>query len=146
MKKITIALVAVISAILMCVGLVACGASDVAGNTYVFDSVTVKFDSSVSEEDKEEANEDAEQTKAMYEQGGFEITFNSDGTYTQKMGEYEDSGYYVQDGDKLYIYDTKEEADEGDTSKATLFKVDGKKIVIEDSGDGITMVLTFKKK
>ena len=137
MKKITIALVAVISAILLCLGLVACGGSDVAGKTYVFDDMKI-----VSGEAPEGS---LDMMKEWYKD--MEMTFNDDGTVEQKMGDESDTGYYVQEGSKVYFFESKADADSGDKDKAeVVLEVSGSKLETEFEMEGLKVKITYKKK
>lgn len=140
MKKIVIALIAVISAFLMCFGISACSDSDdsieVAGKTYVFVSFDITYGDDVADEDKI-SDEDLNSTIEWYSQ--MEMTFYKDGTFIWGEGEQEPR-YYVQDGTTVSVY-----FDEDDLSFVAT--VDGKKIVItttEEDGGVITIV--YKRK
>lgn len=135
MKKIAISLVAVLSAILMCFGMTACGSS-VVGNTYVFDRLEINGESSDLLNDM---------YKVVF--AGFEITFNEDGTYVAKAFGEEETLYYVQEGKTVYCYESEEDAKEGDTSNAeVVITVSGKKIKMQNDELGFEMTVVFKKK
>ncbi len=140
MKKFALALVAVISTLLMCLSFAACS-SDVVGNTYVFDDAKFEFTSDVSAEDRAEMESGLGEMKEMYSE--VEFTFKEDGTCT---GIESTVVYYVQEGDTVYLYESKEKADANDKTDCSTLKVDGKKLIMEESDDGITLKVIFKKK
>ena len=135
MKKISLALVAVISAIFMCFGIAACSSS-VAGNTYKYDSFEINGEKS-----------DFLNDMLKIYLAGCEITFNEDGTYVAKMFGEEKTAYYIQDGKTVFCYTSKEDAEEGDISKAEqTITVSGKKIKMFNDEMGYDMTIIFKKK
>lgn len=139
MKKLVISMIAVVSAIIMCFALAGCS-KDVKGNTYVFDDVVIEGTI------PDEAKDYIDQTVASMKEymSGMTIKFNDDGTCTLSSdGEEAESGYYKQDGDKVYVSETKEGLD-GDDSE--VYEVDGSKLVQSGSEGGMTIKVIFKKK
>lgn len=136
MKKFALAIISIIFAIFMCFGTVACTGSetdyDVAGNTYVYDSIEVDGKPSIN---------------PIFTD--CELIFNLDGTYcmiTYSLSSSETyTGYYIQYENKVYLFETEEDAIEGDTSNAVECTVEGKSFKIVDEGY-YDIVIIFKKK
>ena len=97
--------------------------------------------SDVSAEDRAEMESGLGEMKEMYSE--VEFTFKEDGTCT---GIESTVVYYVQEGDTVYLYESKEKADANDKTDCSTLKVDGKKLIMEESDDGITLKVIFKKK
>ena len=128
MKKITIALIGVICAIFMCLGMTAC-TPDLKDKIYVFDTVKVSSDT-----------EALDIVEHIYKDK--KITFNVESGTCSYLGT---TKYYVQDGRTIYLYDSAEDAAEANTDKAsTKFKISGKTITIEEEFLGVQMTMSFK--
>ncbi len=145
MKKFTLALVAVISAILMCFGMAACS-SPVAGNTYVFDDVKVTVADGSADGMQEAINQAIESIKEGYSSA--EIKFDNDNTCTMTIGTNSTTSYYSQDGATVYMYENKEDAVANNKDKAEdgTLKVSGSKIEMTMEEGGMKATITFKKK
>ena len=74
------------------------------------------------------------------------LTFKEDGVMVTTIGDHEQTNYYVQDGDKIYVSDTKEV----DTSGDPEMVIEDKKLVWkmnqEDSGITFVITVTIKEK
>ncbi len=137
-------MIAVVSAIIMCFALAGCS-KDVKGNTYVFDDIIVE--GTIPDEYKDEM--DAMIAGMKEGMAGVSYKFNDDGTVTVTWGESGgDTGYYKQDGKKVYIAETKEDLDnvDGEDSNVETYEVDGSKLIATESEGGMTMKMVFKKK
>ena len=165
MKKLFILLIAVLSAILMCLGFVACSSDndesadgkteedviiDVAGNTYVFESMVITYSDDFDDEDKM-TEEDEEVARGYY--ALIVYAFNTDGTcvLTQFDGEadlYDTTLYYILDGKNIYFFDDEEELEKGDKDDWLDLRVDGDKLIYtdHDGGEGMVVTVTYKKK
>lgn len=111
----------------------ACGGTDVAGKTFVFDDITVTYADTVTEADKKS-------TDAMV--GGMKtgmkdatISFGTDGTVSMKQAGQTTNGTYTQNGGELSV-----------TVNGTTqtLKVEGDTVKVENSANGITMTMTYK--
>ncbi|MDE7440114.1 MAG: hypothetical protein K2N23_06380 [Clostridia bacterium] len=147
MKKFTLALVAVLSAILMCFGMAACS-SGVAGNTYVFSDVKIEYPEGTTDEMKTMIEAGLASMKEGMKDTGFK--FKDDGTCVSVVKGEEQADeviYYVQDGNTIYLYETKEEADAGNKDEAEMtLKVNGSKLERSGEEGGVNMTIVFKKK
>lgn len=169
MKKFALSLIAFICAMLLCL-CVACslfpegessdgGSSDssqpgtgdsweefdgiVEGRVFVFSDVKFTYDSTVAEEDKLSKSEIAEWKK---EYKNSELVFKDDNVCVLSWGADGQSSpaYYFQDGTKVYVFGDKDDAKAGDKTKAEgYFKVDGKKLSISFTEDGITQTMIY---
>ena len=110
------------------------GNINVAGNTYIFDNIEVSYASDVADEVKAAMEE---QVALMKENmAGWDIAFGDDGNVTMTSDGIEQEATYVQDGDTVIIIVDGVE---------TELKVDGNKLIVEQSQDGITLKLILKK-
>ena len=120
-KKLLTAIAGILLAACLAVTLVACS-TDVDGKTYVYDSMSISGEGVTDETE--------EMIKASMEEmfKGKEMTFK-DGKVSMNGEEVA----YKQDGDTVTV--------EGQT-----MKVDGKKLTMSMTQDGITVKVTFKQK
>ena len=143
MKKFSIILIAVISAILICLSFVACSVKDkpinVAGKTFVFESYDVTYSDDVADEDKmtqERIDEIVEAYRSMND-----MVLNDDGTI--EWGSV--IRYYVQNGKIVNIYYNEEDLQAGKAQ--FVARVEGKKIIIPiDDGAGTVTTIIYKNK
>lgn len=105
---------------------------NVAGNTYIFDNIEVSYASDVSDEEKAMMDEYV----ALVKEVGQTIAFGDDGKVTITSAGIEKEGTYVQDGNTVTIIVDGAE---------TEFKVNGNKIISEQSQDGTTLKWIYKK-
>ncbi len=133
MKRIAKYLIAMLAIALAVVTFAACG-GDVAGNTYTFDNVEVSYASDVTDEEKAMMDETIASMKESM--AGQTIAFGDDDKVTMTSSNYKQEGTYVQDGDTVTVTVDGVE---------TELKVDGNKIIVEQSQDGVTLKMIFKK-
>ena len=107
---------------------------NVSGNTYTFDNIEVSYASDVSDEVKAEMDEAVALMKGSM--AGHTIAFGDDGKVTMPSDGIEQEATYVQDGNTVTIIVDGVE---------TEFKVDGNKIIWEQSQNGVTLKLIYKK-
>ena len=133
MKKIALLLVLVIVVASMSVLLFACSYK-VEGKSYVLDSVSVTAEGA--------SDEYIAQAKTYVENSYKDavLTFKEDGVMVTTIGDNEQTNYYVQDGDKIYVSDTKEVDTTGDPEMV----IEDKKLVwkMNQERGGITFVIT----
>ncbi len=110
------------------------GNINVSGNTYTFDNIEVSYASNVSDEVKAEMDEAVALMKGSM--AGHTIAFGDDGKVTMPSDGIEQEATYVQDGNTVTIIVDGVE---------TEFKVDGNKIIWEQSQNGVTLKLIYKK-
>ena len=136
MKKLVISMVAVVSAIIMCFALAGCS-KDVKGNTYVFDDVKISADGA--------SDAEIEAAEAMIKLGyaSASVKFNDDGTCVLSMGGEEMTGYYKQDGKKVYVGETE---DFNTDDSEYYFESSGSKLKVTMEEGGMKATITFKKK
>lgn len=134
MKRIAKYLIAMLAIALAVVTFAACGGGDVAGNTYTFDNVEVSYASDVTDEEKAMMDEYVASMKEGM--AGQTIAFGDDDKVTMTAGNDKQEGTYVQDGDTVTVTVGGVE---------TELKVDGNKVIIEQSQDGTTLKVIFKK-
>ncbi|MDE7182335.1 MAG: hypothetical protein K2O41_04790 [Clostridia bacterium] len=138
MKKLVISMVAVVSAIIMCFALAGCS-KDVKGNTYVFDDV--KIEGTIPDEAKDYIDQMVEGLKSGYASAS--IKFNKDGTCVSSFGGEEATGYYKQDGKKVYLGETEDfNTDDAESS----FEVNGSKLEMTMEEGGLKITIVLKKK
>ena len=145
MKKIALAIIAVISVLVMSFALAACS-SDVAGNTYKFNDIKVTYSDDVTDLEKITAEAVVGGMKEALKNAS--VTFEKDGTCKMSEGgdEEPEIAYYKQDGDKIYIFSTKEDLEAGNTDEAVSeLKVNGSKIEMSMEENGTTMTMIYKK-
>ena len=133
MKRIAKYLIAMLAIALAVVTFAACG-GDVAGNTYTFDNIEVSYASDVTDEEKAMMDETIASMKESM--AGQTIAFGDDGNVTMTSDGIEQEATYVQDGNTVTIIVDGVE---------TEFKVDGNKIIWEQSQNGVTLKLIYKK-
>ena len=137
MKKFALSVIGIISAIIALFSAAACTGSvknysNVVGKTFVFDSLEI----------------DGEPLESSAF-SGIEITFNWDGTFFAVIYSFTNSetqtGYFSQNENKVYLFETEEEAIAGDISNALECTVEGKSLkIIDDSYYEIVIILKRK--
>ena len=139
MRKIAIALISVICAVLMCLGVSACGSdaekeeetfsSSMAGKVYVFYTIKVSSDA-----------ENLETVEYLYKDK--EISFAEDKYTCNYMGT---TYFYAKKGSNIYLFLTEEEIEDIVKENAIkTLKLSGRTITVEEEFLGKKMIMTFK--
>ena len=114
---------------------------DVAGKVYRFVGLEVSYDENLPYDDVF-GEVDIDRVEKMYD--GSEIAFNNDETYVTVMSGYVEKGYYVQNGNVVYIFTDKQDYLHGNLSEAVKLFVEENSVKLVNSMDGITVALVFK--
>ena len=146
MKKFLAGILSVLAVAALCVVMAACSGGDVAGKTYEYSDVEISYNGEIPEDQKETINAALETAKtsikAMYT--GATITFNADGSCTNKMGTNEATAWYKQIGNKVYSLQSADA--EVDEENDMYMLVEGNKLTMEMSEGGMTAKIIFVQK
>ena len=144
MKKILAAIVSTLAIAALCICFAACS-TNVAGKTFEFSDVEVTYSGEIPEGQEATVNASIEAakafTKSMY--AGATVTFNTDGTCTMKAASEEDTGYYKQVNNKVYMLNS---ADDEVNEDDMHFVVEGNKLILETEEQSLSMKVIFVKK
>ena len=143
MKKILAAIVSTLAIAALCICFAACSTS-VAGKTYTFSDVEVTYNGEIPEGQETAVNTAIEMAKAGIKTAYADATiaFNEDGSCTMKAAGHEETGYYKQEDNKVYMLDSADEEVDEDTE---YMLVEGSKLVMEGEEGGMTIKIIFKK-